>query len=264
MTKIEGFEFKGGKTGCLLIHGFGGSPLELRWLGERLAENNYTVIAPLLPGHGTSYYDMGRTGWRDWHRTSEEAFYRLKHMCDNVFVIGLSMGGAIGLSMAAENGFSGVVSLAAPLFINDWRIKFLPILRYILKYPRGGPPDLKDVSKRKEVFSYKRVPMRCVEELLTSLSDLKVKLPRIKMPVLLVHARVDHIVPPKNVEVIYILVHARVDHIVPPKNVEVIYNLLGSQDKRLVYLDNSYHVVTVDYDREIVKDEILKFINSKR
>ena len=242
MTKIEGFEFKKGKTGCLLIHGFGGSPLELRWLGERLAENGYTVLAPLLPGHGTAYHDMLKTGWTDWYRTSEEAFYRLKDMCDNIFVIGLSMGGAIGLSMAAENGFSGVVSLAAPLFINDWRIKFLPILRYILKYPRGGPPDLKDISKLGEVFSYKRVPMRCVEELLTSLADLKVKLPLVKMPVL--------------------LVHARVDHIVPPKNVEVIYNLLGSQDKRLVYLDNSYHVVTVDYDREIVKDEILRFINS--
>ncbi len=241
MAKVEGFEFKRGKTGCLLIHGFGGSPLELKWLRERLAENGYSVFAPLLPGHGTSPHDMLKTGWRDWHHAAEESLNSLKRICDKVFVIGLSMGGAMGISLASDNSLSGVVSLAAPLIIKDWRIRFLPILRYILKYYKGVPLDLKDISKREEIFSYEKVPVRCIEELLTFLKELKEKLPDVHIPVL--------------------LMHGKVDHVVHPENAELIYNLLGSQDKRLMYLDNSYHILTIDYDRGIVRDEVLKFIS---
>ena len=66
MTREPAFYFEGGKIGCLLLHGFTGSPLHMRFLGEKLRDAGYTVYAPLLPGHGTSVEDMAKYGWKDW------------------------------------------------------------------------------------------------------------------------------------------------------------------------------------------------------
>jgi esterase/lipase len=89
------FFFEGGKTGCLLIHGFTGTTSSMRPMGEFLAAKGVTVLGPRLPGHGTDVNDMGKWAYTDWTAMVETALAELRDLCDTIFVSGLSMGGLL-------------------------------------------------------------------------------------------------------------------------------------------------------------------------
>src|SRR5712692_8608567 len=118
----EPFYFKGDSVGCLLIHGFSGSPWEMRWLGEQLAADGYTVLGPLLAGHGTTPEDMNTTRWPDWYASVVAGYRQLREECEQVIAIGLSLGGALALHLAAHEPVDGLVLMATPLHIRDWRL----------------------------------------------------------------------------------------------------------------------------------------------
>ena len=107
----EPYRHEGGEVGVLLCHGFTGSPQSLRPWAEYLAERGLTVSLPLLPGHGTRWQDMQLTGWQDWYAEVDRELRALLERCAQVFVFGLSMGGALALRLAAKHGdaVSGVV-----------------------------------------------------------------------------------------------------------------------------------------------------------
>ena len=107
----EPFRHEGGEVGVLLCHGFTGSPQSLRPWAEYLAERGLTVSLPLLPGHGTRWEDMRLTGWQDWYAEVDRELRALRERCAQVFVFGLSMGGALALRLAAKHGdaISGLV-----------------------------------------------------------------------------------------------------------------------------------------------------------
>ena len=86
--------------GVLLCHGFTGSPQTLRPWAEYLAQQGLTVSLPRLPGHGTTWPDLGRTGWQDWYGEVDRAFGTLAGRCEQTFVFGLSMGGCLALRLA--------------------------------------------------------------------------------------------------------------------------------------------------------------------
>src|ERR1700685_394618 len=73
----EPCEAAGGPVGVLLCHGFTGSPQALRPWAEYLADQGLTVSLPRLPGHGTTWQDLARTGWRDWFAEVDVAFGKL-------------------------------------------------------------------------------------------------------------------------------------------------------------------------------------------
>ena len=79
--------------GVLLCHGFTGSPQTLRPWADYLAAHGFTVRLPRLPGHGTTWQDLARTGWQDWYGEVDRAFAALARRCEQTFVFGLSMGG---------------------------------------------------------------------------------------------------------------------------------------------------------------------------
>ncbi len=136
MPGAEPYFQRGGKTGCLCLHGFSASPAEVRWFAGHLAEAGHTVYVPRLAGHGTTPQDLARVRWTDWYTSALDGYHLLKHQCDQVFVCGLSMGALLALFLSAELPVDGVIAMAAPLVIygRPQNIAFVRLLKYVLRY----------------------------------------------------------------------------------------------------------------------------------
>ena len=108
----ESFELPGSRINCLLIHGLTSSPSEMRILGEYLHQYGYSVYAPLLPGHGTSYEHLNKTRWPEWYETVEELTKNLLQQAEPLVVVGLSMGGLLSLELGIRvAGLRGIVCI---------------------------------------------------------------------------------------------------------------------------------------------------------
>ncbi|MFQ6112987.1 MAG: alpha/beta hydrolase [bacterium] len=235
--------FKKGPVGCLLIHGFTGSPNELFELGEYLAKKNLTVSIPLLPGHGTYSADLLNYTWRGWFEGVKASYRELSNMCDQVFVAGLSMGGTLALHLAAHYPVNGVISMAAAIKLPTWKKVLVKNLNSIFKFrkKRGGE-DVRDESGKSQLASYQRYPLKAADQVFQLLDHVRNDLPEITAPIL--------------------ILHSKYDNTVPFSNSNLIYHVVGSSDKRKVDLEQSYHVITVDFDKEKVKEKVFNFIKS--
>lgn len=240
------FFFEGNRVGCLLIHGFTGTTSSMKPMGEYLAGRGLTVLGPRLPGHGTSVEDMAKHSWREWAAASEKALDELCSMCDSVFVSGLSMGGALTLYLGENHGdrISGLVPVSAAVSratfgFQNHLLKLLPVLKHVMKTFPGPGNDLKDPDMTE--VAYDRLSTEAAHELARLTANVKANISRIKAPIR-----------------IYV---ARDDHVVPPENSKFVYDNVGSADKELVWLDNSYHVATLDLDREKIFEGTFEFIS---
>ncbi|MBT3322547.1 MAG: alpha/beta fold hydrolase [Anaerolineae bacterium] len=236
IPSAEPFYFPGNKTGCLLVHGFTGAPKEMRWMGEYLAEEGFSVLGVRLAGHATKPEDMIRTRYIDWIHSVEDGYHLLKGTVDQVFLIGLSMGGALSLLMASKLDVAGVFSMSAPYELNDSRIKYTKILSKFISYvpKRKGEPGANWMDKEawRTQISYPENPLRSVAELAKLLREMRSALPKIDMPVQLVHSRNDT----------YIV----------GENMEKIYADLTTADKNIMWVTESGHVIP----REPAKAEV--------
>ncbi|MEW5945005.1 MAG: alpha/beta fold hydrolase [bacterium] len=232
------FFLEGGPDGCLLIHGFTGSPAEMRPLGDYLAARGVTVSGIQLRGHGTTPAEMSATGWRDWADSAIDGFNDLKKRCDRVYVAGFSMGGALALYLgAAREDVCGVASLSGAALIRDWRLSLLPLMRRFIRYfPKGGSSDLTDRRALELMVSYDRIPLSCVEELLEFTGVVRDLLPHVKAPLL--------------------VMHGLKDRSLRPSNAQYIYDRAGSEEKEIVLLDNSGHGIVVDVQKEVVFEKV--------
>ncbi len=126
-------------TACLLLHGFGGTPFEMRPLVPALEVLGFECRLPLLPGHGTSIGDLSKTGYMDWLNCALENYDQLAESHEAVAVVGFSMGGALALHVAAQRKALAVAALAPPIRIYsfrpwhmpDWRLPFMGFARHI-------------------------------------------------------------------------------------------------------------------------------------
>jgi carboxylesterase len=238
---LNPFFFDGGPVGCLLVHGFSGSPPEMRPMGEFLAGKGLTVRGVRLAGHGTSPEDMATTTWRDWVASAEAGLRELEGLCEQVFVAGLSMGGLITLHLAAHHPVAGIVVMAAPAYIADWRFPFLPLAQYFVRwFTPDIEPDLTDPEAENRLFSYPVLPVRCIVSLGQLIRLVRRELPQIEVPALVMQGEKD-------------------GH-VPADSAPIILQGLGSTDKELVWWPNSGHCITVDSEREAVWARAYEFI----
>lgn len=120
------FQLGHGGNGILLLHGFCGSSLQLRYLAQGIHENGYTVSVPLLPGHGTTLRDMCRSTYLDWLTCARIAYTSLREECSSVSVVGHSMGGVLALLLAEEYPVTAVITLAAPMRLKGARSLLAP------------------------------------------------------------------------------------------------------------------------------------------
>lgn len=233
---------KGNQTGVLFIHGFTASPFEgkefAQWMHERMG---LTVSVPLLPGHGTHPADLKKIQWTDWYHFVRNKYFEIKDQCKLVFICGQSMGAALGLHLASHHQVDGIITLAGAVFLKDWRLFLLPLARYLVPYNyKSKGPDIKNKSIKKSIPTYSRYPVRSVDQLLQLFRHIREDLSEVSSPALLIHSRQDRTVHFENLQYIY-------DHI-------------SSQYKEMFVLEESYHVISIDVEREKVFDKICNFI----
>jgi len=237
----EPFFFPGGQTGVLLVHGFTGSPKEMRWMGEYLSAQGHTVLGVRLAGHATRPEDMVRMRWQDWLASVEDGWHLLNGMTQQVFLAGLSMGGALALLFASRYPAAGVVAMSTPYDLPaDPRLPFIKVLRWVVPRVAKGPPDWRNLEAAKDHVDYPAYPTRAIAELRDLLAAMRAALPEVKAPVLLVHSRDD----------------TGVD----PANMQQIFERLGSQDKQMLFVEDCGHVVTREPQRQRIFQEAADFI----
>lgn len=232
----EPFYKEGNQIGVLVLHGFTGSTQSMRGLGEELASEGYTVCGPRLKGHGTQYEDLEQSTYKEWIQSVEEGYEWLNERCEQLFITGLSMGGTLTLYLAAQHPeVKGIMPINAAIDLPD-----LEQMRGAVE-PRFLDAIGSDIkaSGVKEL-AYEKTPMKSIQEILQLMDLTQKELGSIEMPALLF----------KSLE----------DHVVPPENTERIYRELASTNKEIVELLESYHVATLDHDKEEIADRCKTFI----
>ncbi len=236
-----GFEAKKGETGVLLLHGLTGTPSEVEPLGDYFSERGISTLGPWLAGHGTNPKDLAGTTWQDWANSAREAYDHLKAACPKVFVGGLSMGAVQALHLAATVPVAGVISMAAPIRIPDFRFNGIAFFRFLQWWTTSLTGGILDPSAPPHV-TYPYVMTKSLYDLKKLMDVVRDELPQITVPAL--------------------VVQGRKDSMVPPLNGELIYQSLGSKARHLLYLDHSDHVVTMDYDKQSVFEKAFNFIQT--
>jgi carboxylesterase len=235
----EPFEHAGGPVGVLLCHGFTGSPQTLRAWAEYVAAQGFTVSLPRLPGHGTTWQDLARTGWQDWYAEVDTAFAALASRCEQTFVFGLSMGGCLALRLAEVHGSAvrGLVLVNPSLA--DTKVSLLaPVVRHVSWTVPGIVSDIKKPGASEE--GYDRVPIRAAATLPKLWKITAQHLSDITQPVLVYRSTVDHVVGPPSMRVL----------------------LAGLPEDQVTVREcaDSYHVATLDNDAETIFEGSVKFI----
>jgi carboxylesterase len=235
----EPYFFRGGPVGALLVHGFTGAPREMRPVGEALAAAGHTVLGVRLTHHGTRPEDMFRSRWQDWYASVLDGYCLLRDQCAHVFVMGLSMGGALSLLLAAEQPVAGVVSLAAPSrpFLDglDWRTRYARLFGYFIPYVDKGSAD-QDADP--DHAHYPRYPVAAIGELRRLLEALDRRVPGVRAPAL--------------------IIHGRRDRGIPLANGEYLHRQVAGAER--LWLDESGHIVTEGPEREQVFAAVLDFV----
>jgi carboxylesterase len=225
------------KIGCLVTHGFTGAPKEMRWLGEYLNKKGYTVCGIRLNGHATKPEDMVRSRFQDWLLSIEDGYNLLKSSTEQVFLLGLSMGGVLSLTSASRLPVQGVVAMSTPYKLPDHPfIRLVNQMSWFVPFlPKGkGSPDEGWFDKEafKQHVAYPKNPVRSAGELNKLLVMMRQSLPLVKVPTLLIHSRNDNYVFHDSMEKI----HAQ----------------LGSSDKQMLWVEGGGHVITEEPTREVV------------
>lgn len=238
----EAFFLQGNSDkGVLLLHGFTGSPAEMRPLGEFLQRQNYTVYAPLLPGHGSAPEDLQEMKGSDFMAAARKGFHRLNEISGitRIYIVGLSLGGLLALGLAEEGLGDRVVVLCAPVWLQEKKGEFArylyPLIPYINRPKKGF-----QIAGKSVYSGYRRMPIKALGNILLLRNQVLKKLSNIFQPLLLVYSNAEWTVKPESADYIEErAIHSQV---------------------RQVRLQESGHVVTLDKERDVVFREILMFI----
>ena len=226
--------------GVLLIHGYTGTPAEMRPLGDYLQRLGYNVLGVRLAGHGGSMEDVKNSTAEQWYASAKAGYERLAQEFAAVYVAGLSMGGLVAIRVAAEMGAAKAALMSTPVFVPDKRLPFMWFLKYFIHYLPKAPRSYGELDKYN--LCNEKMPVKPLTSLFKLLERCKRQyLPAIKAPVIVLQSKRDHTVVPESAQYIY-------DH-------------LGSapEAKRLVWFQKSGHIMTLDREREQAYREIADF-----
>jgi carboxylesterase len=233
-----------GRRGVLLLHGFAGTPPELRRLGEHLAAHGYRCRGAALAGHGATPEALEATDRRDWVASAQAELDVLARDSDEVMVAGQSMGGTIALQLAATDlRIGAVATLAAPVWLSGLASRAVPVARRLMRWHRAGDEvDLYDLAAIDELYSHGRRPMRSIHEFVRLLRDVRNELPAIRAPVLVLHGGRDRTIDPANA-------------------VEIERRLVCSREVRRRSFPRSGHGMSVDVDRDEINATVLEWFD---
>ncbi len=237
----EPFSFKSDSdVGVLVLQDFTGTTSSVIYLGKCLANKaGFNVEGPRLTGHGTRWEDLNKVRYADWINDVEEGLAVLKQRAQKIFVSGLSMGGTLALYLAENHpDILGVILVNHVVLLHDPRLPLIPLIKYFIKSTPAIGSDIKDPSQKE--LAYDRTPTGGAGEMAKLLKITRNNLNKVTQPVLIFKSKEDHVVPLDN----------------PKYTVDRI----SSKDKEIVWLENSYHVATMDFDKDLICDKAIEAI----
>jgi len=210
----------------------------MRPLAEAFAAAGFTTELPLLPGHGTSVEDMLQTSWADWSVAADAAYLDLASRCDKVVVAGLSMGGTLTLWLATRHPeIAGIVPInAAAMPMTDMVGLVQAMVDEGAEIMDAIGNDVADPDVTE--LAYDKTPLRPLLSLAPVVEGLGEALKGVTCPALVIVSEQDHVVAPESS-----------DHIVA---------CLGGPSEKVV-LTRSYHVATIDFDRDLINERAVDF-----
>jgi len=240
MPGAEPIDLPGGRVGVLLSHGFTGTTQSMRPWAEHLSAAGLTVVAPRLPGHGTTMRELNATRFADWYGEVDRAFDELRGRCDTVFAMGLSMGGTLVLRLAEQrpDEVAGLVVVNASLATERKDAKVLPLLSKVVPYFKGVADDIKKPDTHE--LAYPRLPLKAALSLQQYWPVVSADLGRVTCPVLVYRSTEDHVVEPVSARTL----------------------LAGVPQAEERLLENSYHVATLDNDAPTIFEGSLAFVRA--
>jgi carboxylesterase len=255
-------DLKGEKHGVLLIHGLTGSPFEMKYLAKRLNKAGFSVKGPYLEGHGMSLKDLSRTHWNDWYQSVRESFLEMKASHESVSAVGLCMGALLALHLAREFGseLKAVSLISTTLFYDGWNLPWyrflLPLayytpIRYFYSFTETDPFGIKNKQVRARIvnlmensaIAYTKTPAPSLHELFKLARQIKRELHEITTPTL--------------------ILHSKEDDLTSPKNADYVEKRIGSTTLKKVILDDCYHMMTIDNQKDLVADETIRFFSDQ-
>jgi carboxylesterase len=236
----EPYSAAGDGRGALVLHGFTGNPASMRGLAVALADAGFTVEMPLLPGHGTAIEDMVPTRWKDWSGAAEQAFGELAARTDAVAVVGLSMGGSLSVWLAEHHPEIAALSLVNPLLVPP-DADTLGFIQAMIDAGDAVAPGIgSDIALEGAVESaYPEMPLAAALSLFEGVTEVEALLGSVRCPVLLFTSTQDHVVDPAS-------------------STRLVEQAKGPVEQ--VMLERSYHVATLDYDKDEIEARTVEFL----
>lgn len=215
-------------------------------MGEHLHRQGYTCLGIRLAGHATRPEDMIRSRWTDWTASVEDGYNILCGLTDDIFLVGLSMGGILSLLMSTRLKVKGVIAMSTPSRLpTDYPIWLLQLISLFIRHrPKTKEPPGSgwfDKTAYQDHIAYGKNPVRSSAELKKLILAMRAVLPNVTVPVLLMHSRDEKYILPDNMEYIY-------------------ERLVNSSDKTKLYITGSGHVLPRDASREQVFQSAIEFI----
>jgi carboxylesterase len=247
----------GGPHAALILHGLGGSPLEVRLMGKLLQRAGFSVSIPIIAG-----YSAGTTGtaWREWLAQTRQIHDGLRARYKTVSVAGLSAGATLALALAMKTVKPDALALwGVTLEYDGWA---MPWYRWLFK-----PCYLLGIGRtysygEREPFGLKNEKWRArVAEALRTRGLSSVGAARIPAGFLYQSMRLAQFVERNlgRIAADTLVLHAADDETASPRNAETVYRRIRSEHKRKILLGDSYHIITMDNERDLVARETIRF-----
>ena len=232
---------EGGSVGFLLIHGYTASPVEIALVGKYLNDLGYTISGPLLPGHGTNIEDLHTCTCDDWIDFVDQAYRELSQRCEKVIVGGMSLGGLLTLQLGAKfKDIAGLVAYAPAFELRNRFAPFAPYLKYLTKTISWRKGNIRKSIVDDRWCGYGIDSLPAISQLLEMQDRVRHLLKDIRQPIL--------------------IFQGKLDQTVDPSGAQRIYDSVSSEDKNLIWLEHSSHIVTLDIEWEIVAKKTADFI----
>lgn len=224
--------------GCLLIHGFTGSPYEVKPLAQYLEwHTNWNIYTPTLAGHGQNDL-LHQTTYRDWIASAEQALQQASEECNELCLIGFSMGGLIASHLSSRYDISRLILLSPAVFYPNTSLFFRDMAETVQLFLQGKTREGGHFQQYKN--KWKNTSLLSVWNFRRLVKELKPSLQQVHVPVL--------------------IIQGQKDTIINPKSAEYTYNMVQSAEKELVWLENSKHILCHDCDKDMVFQKVKQFL----
>ncbi|MBO2537717.1 MULTISPECIES: alpha/beta hydrolase [Rummeliibacillus] len=234
------FTFEGDHRAVLLLHGFTGSTKDVKKLGQYLNKQGYTCHAPMYRGHGVSAEEILKYGAKYWWEDVTRGYHHLKELgYEEVAVVGISLGGVFTLKVGAEFPVKGVVSMCAPIKRRTKEGLFERLYNYARVYKQIEGKDEEQIEK--ELKTLEKLPRGAIDEIQKMIQHTSEEIEEIHAPTLVLQGKLD--------DSLY------------QESAPYIYDTVETEDKEIIWYQNSGHIITLGKERDKVYEDVLHFLD---